>query len=704
MSVGSVSVVVPTYRRSAYLKRCLKALGDQSARPREVVVVRRGDDLETEAALSEVRAEYLHDIVAREPGVIAALAAGIRAASGDIVAFVDDDAVPQHNWLERLESHFDDAEVGGVGGRDIVQDEAHSRPPLTTDVGRIGRWGKMRGNHHLGTGPPRDVMVLKGANMAFRRAAIALPEGLKGEGAQVHFEVAMCLWALERGWRLVYDPSAVVDHFVGPRFGSDRRGRPEREAVRDAAYNYVATLLELRPDLIWRRAAYGLLIGDRGAPGLVRALAAVLQREGDIVRRFAPSISGQAQALLRSARRQAILMVPAVGADRGRRSRVALVAHDVHDHGGMEKALAELIRHGHTRVRFVVVSRRLAPDLRPLVDWRRVLVPARPFPLKFSLFFLLAAARLLRVRADLVHTMGAIVPGRAELATVQFCHAAFRELAATPSSRDSLARRLNRKISTALSLAAERRLYRPHRAKTLAAVSRGVAGELRSYYPNVPVVLTPNGVDTDRFRPNPEERRRCRLEQRVGSDEVVALFLGGDWGRKGVAIAIEGIARAQKKFDAPLRLWIVGRGDAPYYGRIAAIKGVSDRVTFFGPRSDPERFFQAADVFVFPTLYEAFPLAVLEAAACGLPLVVTAVNGVEELISKGGESGIVVERTPESVAKALVRLAGSPCLRAELGHAARQSAQEFTWPRTVESVLETYSALCYPQSAALEWV
>jgi glycosyltransferase involved in cell wall biosynthesis len=595
--------------------------------------------------------------------------------------------------------HFRDPGVGGVGGRDIVQDEKHSKLPLTTDVGRIGRWGKMRGNHHLGTGPARDVMVLKGANMAFRREAIALPEGLRGSGAQVHFEVAMCLWARARNWRLVYDPSALVDHYIGPRFGADRRDRPEPGAVRDAAYNYVAALLGEHPELFWSRAAYGLLVGDRGAPGLARALAAVLQMDLDVARRLVPSLSGQGEALWRAARGGPITTLPVVGTDGGPRPKVALVAHEVHDHGGMEKALAELIRLGHGRVHFVVLSRQLAPELRSLVEWRPVPVPARPFPLKFGLFFLLAAAKLLSVRADLVHTMGAIVPNHADLTTVQFCHAAHRRLAARTEVRSSPWRRLNTRVSRSLSLAAERWLYRPRRARALAAVSHGVASELRSHYPNVPVVLTPNGVDTRRFRPDPDARREQRLEQHVAPNEIVALFLGGDWARKGVAIAIQGIARAVSQRDIPLRLWVVGRGDVRHYRRLAEIERVSDRVTFFGPRLDTERFFQAADLFVFPTLYEAFPLAALEASACGLPLVVTSVNGIEDLFRTGSESGIIVERTPESVARGLVRLADSPNLRIKFGDAARQRAQEFTWTRSVESVLETYRGLSLSHAA-----
>jgi hypothetical protein len=70
--------------------------------------------------------------------------------------------------------------------------------------------------------------------MAFRRQALALPESLRGSGAQAHFEVATCLWARKRRCRLVYDPSVVIDHYRAPRFDADRRERPERNAIRTA--------------------------------------------------------------------------------------------------------------------------------------------------------------------------------------------------------------------------------------------------------------------------------------------------------------------------------------------------------------------------------------------------------------------------------------------------------------------------------------
>jgi GT2 family glycosyltransferase len=300
MKVGSVSVVVPTYRRPAQLRRCLQGLRLQSRSPEEIVVIRRRDDHDALAVLSGRTG--LRAVTVDQPGVLAAMAAGVREATGSIIVFTDDDAVPRRDWLDRLLGHFADPTVGAVGGRDIVHAAGEANHLLTRDVGRISAWGKMIGNHHLGTGPPREAMVLKGVNMAFRKEAVELPANLRGLGAQAHFEVASSLWARRHGWRLIYDPSAVVDHYPGPRFDADRRERPGGDAVRDGAYNLVFCLLTAEPHLYWRRALFGLVVGDRSVPGLARAAAGALRGEHDVVSRLLPSLLGQVQALVDIAR------------------------------------------------------------------------------------------------------------------------------------------------------------------------------------------------------------------------------------------------------------------------------------------------------------------------------------------------------------------------------------------------------------------
>jgi GT2 family glycosyltransferase len=303
----AVTVVVPTHLRPEHLGRCLEGIRAQSRAPDEVVVVRRSDDETTRTFLAERVPADFFDVTVDEPGVVAALSAGASAAAGEIVVFLDDDAIPRADWLERLLLHFRDPRVGGVGGRDVWRNEVPRGQP-TEDVGRITRWGKLVGNHYLGTGPAREVMVLQGANMAFRRQALALPESLRGSGAQAHFEVATCLWARKRGWRLVYDPSVVVDHYRGPRFDADRRERPKKIAISDRSFNLVVSMLSIEPERYRRRAVFGLLIGDREIPGVVRAGVAVLRGEWDVARRLGPSLAGQFEALTAFARGERVLM------------------------------------------------------------------------------------------------------------------------------------------------------------------------------------------------------------------------------------------------------------------------------------------------------------------------------------------------------------------------------------------------------------
>jgi UDP-glucose:(heptosyl)LPS alpha-1,3-glucosyltransferase len=375
------------------------------------------------------------------------------------------------------------------------------------------------------------------------------------------------------------------------------------------------------------------------------------------------------------------------------RPTIGLVAHNVHSRGGMERACVELIRRASSSYRFVVFTSELTPELRDVVDWERIRVPPRPFPLRYLAFAAVAGWRLRRVHTDLVHTLGALVPNRVDVAIVHSCHAAFRANTGklAPPDRTPL-RRVNTSISRLLALGAERWSYRPGKVRLLTAVSEGVRRELHEHYPSVPTRLTPNGVDLDRFRPAPEEREQLRNSEKVQRDEVIVLFLGGDWDHKGLRLAIEGLAVASASSCQPLRLWVVGDGDNHRFKGVAQRRGIGGKVKFFGVRTDPERFYQAADIFVLPSLYETFSLAAFEAAASGLPIVTPALSGIDELIGDN-DAGIVVDRTAESVAAALTGLAADPGLRARMGRTGQRKASTYTWERSVKSTLAVYREL-----------
>jgi len=157
-----ISVLVPTYRRPADLKRCLAALRAQTLPPDEVLVVARPEDEATQRRLAVEANGHnrfaLRVVETGAGGQVAALNRGLEAASGDIVAITDDDAAPRVDWVARIAAAFEgDAKLGALGGRDWVHEKGRVLDASREVVGRIARSGKIIGNHHLGVGPAREV-------------------------------------------------------------------------------------------------------------------------------------------------------------------------------------------------------------------------------------------------------------------------------------------------------------------------------------------------------------------------------------------------------------------------------------------------------------------------------------------------------------------------------------------------------------------
>src|ERR1700690_898870 len=123
MSSLKITVIIPSFKRPADLRRCLEAIALQTRQPQEVLVVARPEDTETWTVVSRLRQTFhvLRIVPVAEPGLIAALNCGLENALGDILVFTDDDSEAQSDWLERIEASFDDALIGAVGGRDWLQ-------------------------------------------------------------------------------------------------------------------------------------------------------------------------------------------------------------------------------------------------------------------------------------------------------------------------------------------------------------------------------------------------------------------------------------------------------------------------------------------------------------------------------------------------------------------------------------------------------
>jgi len=128
---------------------------------------------------------------------------------------------------------------------------------------------------------------------------------------------------------------------------------------------------------------------------------------------------------------------------------------------------------------------------------------------------------------------------------------------------------------------------------------------------------------------------------------------------------------------------VAGGGDEQRYRALARSRGVEQAVHWLGITGDIAPVYAAAQAFVFPSSYESFSLVTFEAAASGLAIVATAVNGVRELI-EDARTGFIVEADGAQIARRLRELGADPALRAKLGEAARAAVQRFTWAGTVE--------------------
>lgn len=294
-----ISVVIPTYKRTQDLNRCLQAVMSQTRMPDEVVVIVRDSDGETQDLLNQYAAyPQLKVITIQTPGVVAALNAGLDSVAGEIIAITDDDTAPRSDWLLKVERHFAaDQRLGGLGGRDWVAHNGRIEDGSRRTVGKVQWFGRVVGNHHLGVGEAREVDVLKGANMSYRRKAIGsirFQTCLKGTGAQVYNDMDFSMAVKKAGWKLLYDPDVAVDHYPAPRFDEDQRNSFNSVAWFNMVHNETYVMLRNLGSaqrilyLIW-----ACTVGSAVSPGLLQWIRMLFKNRPLASPKFAAAIRGR---------------------------------------------------------------------------------------------------------------------------------------------------------------------------------------------------------------------------------------------------------------------------------------------------------------------------------------------------------------------------------------------------------------------------
>jgi glycosyltransferase involved in cell wall biosynthesis len=212
------------------------------------------------------------------------------------------------------------------------------------------------------------------------------------------------------------------------------------------------------------------------------------------------------------------------------------------------------------------------------------------------------------------------------------------------------------------------------RYRMFVAVSARVAGELQKHYavPATHIHVIPNGIDTDRFRPDPVAGQSIRREFGIPEDARLLLFAGHEFDRKGLAHVIGALDRLEPN----VWLIVVGSGNSKPYSRMTTLAG--RRLIFAGSRSDMPALYAAADAFVFPTAYETFSLVCMEAMACGIPVFATRVGGIEDYL-EDGLNGFGIAADPDDIASKISRTFSDESLLDKLRTGARATALKYRW-------------------------
>ncbi len=235
-------------------------------------------------------------------------------------------------------------------------------------------------------------------------------------------------------------------------------------------------------------------------------------------------------------------------------------------------------------------------------------------------------------------------------------------------------------------------------ADVVLANATAEADQLVQYYDTdrSRIEIVPPGVDHALFSPGNQAGARWALQT---DDRPLLLFVGRIQPLKGVDVAVEALARIERE-DA--RLWIVGGSSGREGGAeverlrsLIADRKLAERVRFIPaqPHHVLSTYYRAADVCLVPSRSESFGLVALEAAACGIPTVASAVGGLRTLVDHGHSGYLVEGRDPADYASWVDAILGDPVLARRLAVSAAARARTYTWSSSAVRLRRLYEDL-----------
>ena len=252
-----LSVIIVTLNRPDCIRRCLGCIFSQDPKPNQVIVVDASSDNSTEHAVS-----HFPDVLYLRTDVgfghmTASRNLGISHCTGDIIAFIDDDAFPHPDWTTHLLLPYLDPAVGAVGGRALNNQPGEATHGVD-EIGRLKSNGTITGNFAADSGKIIEVDHIIGCNMSYRRRVIEELGGLREEypGTEVREETDICLRVKRLGYKILFNPLACVDHIGAPQAKGKRF---DTRYAFYSAHNHLVLLIRnfgLLSGIVWRYVFY----------------------------------------------------------------------------------------------------------------------------------------------------------------------------------------------------------------------------------------------------------------------------------------------------------------------------------------------------------------------------------------------------------------------------------------------------------------
>ncbi|MGW9332739.1 glycosyltransferase [Bosea sp. NPDC055594] len=722
----SFSIVINTYNRAVALKDTLASLNGLQYDNFEVIVV-NGPSTDATASLMTSYEGKVKLLSCPDANLSMSRNIGIEAASGDIVAFIDDDAAPHPTWLEELALCYADKRVGGVGGF-TVDNSGINYQACKTICDRFGNAFSMSAFFDerplCFSGSPAYPSLL-GTNSSFRLDVLKEVGGFDHTFRYFLDETDVCLRVVDAGYQIVYAPQAIVYHqFAESHIRSPRRipktlfpsavsksyfimrhgsadvtaASNQLDAYKAELYRANAWLEEHGEITKAHRSSLDQDVASGTEDGATLGMRNIGRARGDLnlevkAAPFLPFPSGQGLriALVSQA------FPPSNDAGIARWTSMMAIGlaakgHSVHVIARASESPSVEFKHGYWLHRIMPDHANEAEvmaehDVPPHVAaWAAAVKAEVSFIKSFGLDAL---------SFPIWDVEGTAVADDPDIGVVMSLHTSYKM--ALPFKREWQLRPLHRHLSIDKIIRNEKKLLGT--VPVILANSNAIIADLEREYEadfSSRAILAPHGTW------DPFETRPSRLGLRAQRKSAFEVgYVGRFEERKGFDIAARALSKLVAS-DPHARVIFAGDDLNAKVRDVFIHAGAenlldNDRVEFRGliSRDALDDLFCTVDTVLMPSRYESFGLVAIEAMAGGASVVALAAGGLKEVVTSG-TSGYLVPVGPEAAelcGEHLIRLSRDRELREKLGRGARSEFESrFTVATMVEQALPAYYA------------